>query len=95
MSSLQDLYGVRSDLGNLFKALGRLEDAKVQKSGTVGVSLMCVFLWCVCFCGHGGHCRTSAFLCRQHNPLLLCNSHFSQRERGRAGDGVSGEVKNR
>lgn len=25
----QDLYGVRSDLGNLFKALGRLEDAKV------------------------------------------------------------------
>ena len=27
---LQDLYGVRSDLGNLFKALGRLEDAKVH-----------------------------------------------------------------
>ncbi len=26
----QDLYGVRSDLGNLFKALGRLEDAKVR-----------------------------------------------------------------
>ena len=26
----QDLYGVRSDLGNLFKALGRLEDAKVS-----------------------------------------------------------------
>ena len=26
----QDLYGVRSDLGNLFKALGRLEDAKVH-----------------------------------------------------------------
>ena len=26
---LQDLYGVRSDLGNLYKALGRLEDAKV------------------------------------------------------------------
>jgi len=25
---LQELYGVRSDLGNLFKALGRLEDAK-------------------------------------------------------------------
>lgn len=28
----QDLYGVRSDLGNLFKALGRLEDAKVGHS---------------------------------------------------------------
>lgn len=27
----QDLYGVRSDLGNLFKALGRLEDAKVEE----------------------------------------------------------------
>ena len=27
---LQELYGVRSDLGNLFKALGRLEDAKVN-----------------------------------------------------------------
>ena len=26
---LQDLYGVRSDLGNLYKALGRLEEAKV------------------------------------------------------------------
>ena len=28
----QDLYGVRSDLGNLYKALGRLEDAKVMKT---------------------------------------------------------------
>lgn len=28
----QDLYGVRSDLGNLFKALGRLEDAKVWQT---------------------------------------------------------------
>lgn len=28
----QDLYGVRSDLGNLFKALGRLEDAKVGRT---------------------------------------------------------------
>ena len=27
--SLQDLYCVRSDLGNLLKALGRLEEAKV------------------------------------------------------------------
>ena len=26
---VQDLYGVRSDLGNLLKALGRLEEAKV------------------------------------------------------------------
>lgn len=26
---LQDLYCVRSDLGNLLKALGRLEEAKV------------------------------------------------------------------
>ena len=30
LSILQELYGVRSDLGNLFKALGRLEDAKVS-----------------------------------------------------------------
>ena len=27
---VQDLYGVRSDLGNLLKALGRLEEAKVE-----------------------------------------------------------------
>lgn len=27
--SLQDLYCVRSDLGNLLKALGRLDEAKV------------------------------------------------------------------
>ena len=27
---VQDLYGVRSDLGNLLKALGRLEEAKVR-----------------------------------------------------------------
>lgn len=27
---LQDLYCVRSDLGNLLKALGRLEEAKVR-----------------------------------------------------------------
>ena len=26
---VQELYGVRSDLGNLLKALGRLEEAKV------------------------------------------------------------------
>ena len=28
----QDLYCVRSDLGNLLKALGRLEEAKVEFS---------------------------------------------------------------
>jgi hypothetical protein len=28
-STLQDLFCVRSDLGNLLKALGRLEEAKV------------------------------------------------------------------
>ena len=33
LSLIQDLYGVRSDLGNLFKALGRLEDAKVSVRG--------------------------------------------------------------
>jgi len=27
----QDLYGVRNDLGNLLKALGYLEEAKVNK----------------------------------------------------------------
>ena len=31
-SCTQDLYGVRSDLGNLYKALGRLEDAKVKNT---------------------------------------------------------------
>lgn len=30
---LQDLYCVRSDLGNLLKALGRLEEAKVRFFG--------------------------------------------------------------
>lgn len=29
---MQDLYCVRSDLGNLLKALGRLEEAKVKCS---------------------------------------------------------------
>jgi len=29
---LQDLYCVRSDLGNLLKALGRLDEAKVMYS---------------------------------------------------------------
>ena len=28
----QDLYCVRSDLGNLLKALGRLDEAKVRKT---------------------------------------------------------------
>lgn len=32
LSLSQDLYGVRSDLGNLYKALGRLEDAKVNNN---------------------------------------------------------------
>ena len=30
---LQDLYCVRSDLGNLLKALGRLDEAKVMHMG--------------------------------------------------------------
>ena len=34
---LQDLYGVRSDLGNLYKALGRLEEAKVRTCAHVCV----------------------------------------------------------
>lgn len=38
---LQDLYGVRSDLGNLYKALGRLEDAKVLKIVHVWLHAMC------------------------------------------------------
>ena len=31
--SFQDLYCVRSDLGNLLKALGRLDEAKVWSTG--------------------------------------------------------------
>ena len=30
LSLSQDLYGVRSDLGNLLKALGQLDGAKVS-----------------------------------------------------------------
>lgn len=30
LNYIQDLYCVRSDLGNLLKAMGRLEDAKVR-----------------------------------------------------------------
>ena len=40
LSLLQELYGVRSDLGNLFKALGRLEDAKVSVSSTISRTLV-------------------------------------------------------
>ena len=36
---LQDLYGVRSDLGNLYKALGRLEEAKVCVCARMCVSV--------------------------------------------------------
>ena len=39
---LQELYGVRSDLGNLYKALGRLEEAKVGVLAVcVGGALLC------------------------------------------------------
>jgi hypothetical protein len=31
--NFQDLYCVRSDLGNLLKALGRLDEAKVGRAG--------------------------------------------------------------
>ena len=31
LDTFQDLYCVRSDLGNLLKALGRLDEAKVRK----------------------------------------------------------------
>ena len=34
---LQDLYCVRSDLGNLLKALGRLDEAKVTWDGEMTV----------------------------------------------------------
>ena len=63
----QDLYGVRSDLGNLFKALSRLEDAKVSLAGWSIYVCVCVKVFCgwrlmascfyVCVVGvlHEGH----------------------------------------
>lgn len=41
----QDLYCVRSDLGNLLKALGRLEEAKVCHH-----EVAVIWLCCLCFC---------------------------------------------
>ena len=46
---LQDLYCVRSDLGNLFKALGRLEEAKVTTRAHWAVGQCCTMLG-----GNGG-----------------------------------------
>lgn len=43
---LQDLYCVRSDLGNLLKALGRLEEAKVCYRGLAFVSVCCSYFHC-------------------------------------------------
>lgn len=40
----QDLYCVRSDLGNLLKALGRLEEAKVRQNRPRFVQMHFVFL---------------------------------------------------
>ena len=44
---VQDLYCVRSDLGNLLKALGRLDEAKVCKIVFVISVVLC--LWFVLF----------------------------------------------
>lgn len=44
----QDLYCVRSDLGNLLKALGRLEEAKVCHNGVTLIWLSSVSLF-ACF----------------------------------------------
>lgn len=46
---LQDLYCVRSDLGNLLKALGRLDEAKVN------TILFCAFWFSVMLTGFP-HC---------------------------------------
>lgn len=58
----QDLYCVRSDLGNLLKALGRLDEAKVSAfhsfcllTGIIGGSGLCKFFDSydfVCFCNN-------------------------------------------
>lgn len=40
----QDLYCVRSDLGNLLKALGRLEEAKVCHNGVTVISCFCLLV---------------------------------------------------
>lgn len=44
---LQDLYCVRSDLGNLLKALGRLEEAKVRLNMSA-FARSCNGLFCCC-----------------------------------------------
>lgn len=52
-SFLQDLYCVRSDLGNLLKALGRLDEAKVRTTLCLE-SKVCnhnQFFFCCCFFG--------------------------------------------
>lgn len=51
----QDLYCVRSDLGNLLKALGRLEEAKVRYIGLAFVKMCCFgfyFYFFVFSCPH-------------------------------------------
>lgn len=45
----QDLYCVRSDLGNLLKALGRLEEAKVCHNGVTLIWLSSVSLFAFFF----------------------------------------------
>lgn len=41
---LQDLYCVRSDLGNLLKALGRLDEAKVMSQATAAAASLELFV---------------------------------------------------
>ena len=68
---LQDLYCVRSDLGNLLKALGRLEEAKVFFSGTC--SLGKLLLGTVRHCAHEAlHVVTCSSGQQTYIEVLLC-----------------------
>lgn len=43
----QDLYCVRSDLGNLLKALGRLDEAKVWIASVLYLAMSQLIGWCL------------------------------------------------
>lgn len=58
----QDLYCVRSDLGNLLKALGRLEEAKVQYLYEIGVR--------ICFQGRRTFCCLVCMFLIMNGPSI-------------------------
>jgi len=63
---LQDLYCVRSDLGNLLKALGRLDEAKVISHAVKAFTLVLVITVClIVMRSANSKCWQSCRLCRK------------------------------